>query len=374
MAEITTQLQHAAPRNDELLRILSETDHAASLSQQLLYIKDLVSQLDKIKKDLPWLNWKRTKELKEHESYRDSVMKRWAFKVSGNQERFAAKAEKEEKEYFESLQKLRQAEEMQKHLETLLSEARTTQRQLEQDSKLHETAQAELDGLYASVFQGPTPSFPEEDELERKAENALLVYNAARANSEAAQQVNMILKDADARLRKSLVHIEDALDSSRMDMFGGGAAFDMMERSSLHDAETEVMQAHMLIMQAQRLSPDIRNLPTAKISHGSLMSDVLFDNIFTDMAFHDKIKESRTEVQRCHKALLAQLPPVGQRCKNLDQDARAKKDLLNTARDELQQSRQRIFERLGSSYDPSNDSKQGPTEPDERGAPPPYSQ
>ncbi|KAI0145582.1 hypothetical protein GGR57DRAFT_506777 [Xylariaceae sp. FL1272] len=346
----------------------------AGVNQQKLYVKDLESQHTRVGKDVSRLNHTRTKELKEHESYRDSVMKRWAYKVSGNQEKFAAKAEKEEKDYFEALQKLRQAEEMQKHLEQLLSEARTTQQQLEQDAERHETAQAELDGLYASIFQGPTSSFPEEDESERKAENALQIYNAARADLEAARQVNQILKDADARLRKSLVHIEDALDSSRMDMFAGGAAFDMMERSSLHSAETEVMQAQMLIMQAQRLSPDVKNLPTAKISHGSLMSDVLFDNIFSDMAFHDKIKESRAEVERCHQALLNQLPAAAEKCRNLEQVAKAKKDLLDAARRELQESRQRIFERLGSDHVPSSGPKQGATESDERGAPPPYSQ
>lgn len=102
MASITEKLQRAAPRNKKLLQILSETDHAPSaLEQQKRYIQDLDVQIKDVKKRVSHLGQERSKEQKDHEKYRDSVMKRWAYKVSGNKEKFAAKAEKEEQEYFE---------------------------------------------------------------------------------------------------------------------------------------------------------------------------------------------------------------------------------------------------------------------------------
>ncbi|KAI8629397.1 hypothetical protein F5Y19DRAFT_80507 [Xylariaceae sp. FL1651] len=371
MASITDQLQSAAPRNKQLLEVLSQTDHAPpALEQQKRYVQDLDQQLSDVQKRKQSLELARRKELNDHEKYRDSIMKRWAYKVSGNKEKFAAKAEKEEKEYFEALQHLHQANTMEEHLKGMRSEALGVQSDLEQECVRHATAQSELDNLYASIFQGPTPSFPEEDYAERKTENALHAYNGSCAKLEADQQVQRILADASKRIQSSLSHIEDALDSSRLDMFGGGAVVDMMERDSLHNAEMEVTQAQMLIMQAQRFSSEVKNLPPVKISKGNLMSDVLFDNIFTDMAFHDKIKISREEVRQCQQALLIELTAAKERCQASEQEMKVHSDLLLAARNELQRSRQRIFERLATSEAPHPPPSQ---QPEGEGAPPPYS-
>lgn len=102
MASIKDQLQNAAPRNEQLLDILSQTDNAPSaFKQQKLYIQDLDSQLRDVKKRIDLLKHEMQKERKDHVKYRDSVTKRWAYKVTSNQEKFAAKAEKEEREYFD---------------------------------------------------------------------------------------------------------------------------------------------------------------------------------------------------------------------------------------------------------------------------------
>ncbi|KAI3331939.1 hypothetical protein HD806DRAFT_478836 [Xylariaceae sp. AK1471] len=364
MASITDQLQSAAPRNKELLEILSQTDHAPlALRQQNLYIQDLDVQLRDVKKQIDLLGHERWKEQKGHEKYRDSVMKRWAYKVSGNKEKFAAKAEKEEKEYFEVLQKLHQASALEENLKTMRSEALGAQNNLEQEDMRHTTAQSELDSLYASIFQGTTPSFPEEDDVERQAISIAKAYNSACAKLEADRQVQRILEDASKRLKSSLSHVEDALDSSRMDMFGSAGA-DMMERTALHSSEMDLVQAQMLIMQAQRFSPEVQSLPPVNIASGHLMSDVLFDNIFTDLEFHDKIKQSRTEVQRCQQALLAQLTAAKERCHASEEQIKSQSQLLSNAREELQKFRQGIFERLANGEVPQASPGQG--------APPPY--
>jgi hypothetical protein len=102
MTTILDQINNAAPRNRELLQILSDTDHAPpALEQQKRYIDDLNTQLSQVQSRLKALETTRDKELKDHEKYRDSVMKRFAYKATGQKDKFAAKAEKEEKEYFE---------------------------------------------------------------------------------------------------------------------------------------------------------------------------------------------------------------------------------------------------------------------------------
>ncbi|KAI1133557.1 hypothetical protein F5Y10DRAFT_228047 [Nemania abortiva] len=357
MASITGQLQSAAPRNEQLLDILSQTDNAPSaLEQQKRYVFDLDSQLQDVKKRIATLERERAKEHKDHEKYRDSVMKRWAYKVTGNKEKFAAKAEKEEQEYFDVLQKLHQASTLEENLNSMRTEALGIQQGYEQDCARRAAAQSDLDALYANIFQGPTPSFPEEDTAERNMENAVQAYNNSSAKLELDRRVQSILDDAGKCIHSALLAIEDALDASRLDMFGGGATADMMERNALSKAEMSVTQAQMMVMQAQHMSPEVGGLPPVKIAQGNLFSDVLFDNIFTDMDFHDKIKDSRAEVQRCQQALLAQLAAAKERTQISEQQSKTQSALLKTAREELQKTRQNIFKRLAEGNVPQSTS------------------
>jgi hypothetical protein len=154
-------VRNATARNKELLRILAETDHAVpAVDQQQRYIADLQNEAASIQKHLAALENKRKKELKEHEGYRDSVMKRFAFKVSGKKEKFEQRAAKEEREYFEVLQEEHQATEMKKRVDQMLADAVKVKQGLEQELARHSQAQRDLDRLYDSIFKGPSPGFP----------------------------------------------------------------------------------------------------------------------------------------------------------------------------------------------------------------------
>ncbi|KAI0175847.1 hypothetical protein GGR52DRAFT_332783 [Hypoxylon sp. FL1284] len=349
MATITTKIQEAGPRNSELLAILCETDHAPpALEHQKHYISDLDNELSVTQKRIADLDRQRIKEFKEHKKYRDSVMKRFLYRMKGATDKFEAKAEKEEREYFAVLQEERQAKEQQENLRNLRSKALEVQTDLEAEVTRHSDAQQQLDGLYDSIFQGPTPAFPDEDHSERNAEDALQAYHNSRVIMETELQVIRLLTEADKRLFNAFNDIEDALDHSRMDMFGGGTFNDMMERNCLDNAENQVAQTFSLAGQAQRMSPHVRGLPGINIAHGSLMSDVFFDSIFTDMAFHDKIKDSREELYRTRDALHSEIARAKARHRDVEQETNAHAAALKTAREELQKARERIFERIAN--------------------------
>ena len=88
---------------------------------------------------------------------------------------------------------------------------------------------------------------------------------------------------------------------------------DMMERNALVNAQANASQAEMLVGQATRASPRVQPVGRVDIArgyshpshlvflllisvffffsfHSSLISDVFFDNIFTDMAFHSNYR------------------------------------------------------------------------------------
>jgi len=81
---------------------------------------------------------------------------------------------------------------------------------------------------------------------------------------------------------------------------------DMMERNALSNAQLNGSQAEMLVDQAVRTSPNVQRVGRVNITQGSIMSDVFFDNIFTDMSFHNKIKESAAQVQVTNLRLKAE--------------------------------------------------------------------
>ncbi|KAI0841920.1 hypothetical protein F5Y06DRAFT_163704 [Hypoxylon sp. FL0890] len=347
MTSITSKIKDAAPRHRDLLTILSDTDYALpALEQQRRFIDDLSNELSTIRRRIAMLDRQRLKEFKEHKKYRDSVMKRFAYRISGKTDKFQAKAEKEEREYFAVLQQERQAKEQEENIRDMRSKALEVQYDLEAEVTRHAEAQEQLDNLYDSIFQGPTPAFPEEDHSEQNAERALQAYHNSRVLVEVESQVIRLLTEANERLRNALIYTDEALSHSRMDMFGGGTFSDFMERNALDKAESQVGQMISLVRQAQRISQHVQDLPPVGIAHGSLMGDVFFDNIFTDMAFHEKIKASWSDLQRVQGALQDQMAPAKSRYQEAEQNMNTHAAALKSAREELQRARVRIFERI----------------------------
>lgn len=223
MEAIQSKIQAAAPRNQELLHTLSETDYAKpALEQQKRYIADIENEVKQLDKHIRELKERRKKELKDHEKYRDSVMKRFAYKVSRRQEKFNVKAEKEEREYFEVLQDEHKANEMRKNLADTLDQARRYRSDLESTASRHDQAQTSLDELYDSIFEGPTSGFPEEDSKEASANDALNGYHSMRVRCESETQVLDILGRALQKLSIAKQALAEARSHSQMDMFGGG--------------------------------------------------------------------------------------------------------------------------------------------------------
>lgn len=155
-----------------------------------------------------------------------------------------------------------------------------------------------------------------------------------------------MLKDASGIMRRALSEIERALSYSRYDMFGGGSMADMMERSHLSNADQLINQTRVLAARAQKASPYVMDLPQVKINHGNLMSDVFFDNIFTDMAFHEEIKRSQAQAMRFYNALVEQGNEGVRRRDELAKTLKTQEKELDEAREELQKAREKAFEQV----------------------------
>ncbi|KAK0732438.1 hypothetical protein B0T21DRAFT_369009 [Apiosordaria backusii] len=343
--EVRTKITAASAKNRELLTILQQTDHALpSLIQQRRLVTDLETEVKASDQRVAAVDRKRKKEYQEHEKYRDSVLKRFAYKATGKREKFEQRAAKEEQEYFEALQEEHRETQINKDVKSQLEQARQVAADLEREVSRHNDVQRQLDELYGRIFGGPTPGFPQEDEQERVANAKTQAYQATRGKAEAESQALRLLGEGQLRMKRALGFMEEALMHSRRDMYGGGTFTDMMERNALSQAEREATLAKMLVAQAQRMSPMVADLPPINIDQGNLMMDVFFDNIFTDMAFHDKIKASRASVIRAAMAMDGQVSAARQRLSGLEGELRMREQEMREAREKLQKVRERVFE------------------------------
>ncbi|KAK5654289.1 hypothetical protein OQA88_7466 [Cercophora sp. LCS_1] len=349
MADLQSKITQYAPQNTTLLRTLSETDHALpQLTQQNRLIADLRTSLAESDQRLKHLSNVRKKEFHDHEKYRDSFVRRLAYKIACRGGEFNQRAEKEEREYFEALQLEHKAEKVNANLKQQLAEATAVADSLSQEVKKHDDTQAELDRLYNSIFAGATPDVPEEDEKERDVERAMASYQDARGRHEAEMMAVQMLGDAQRRMRGAMASMEEALNASRYDMFSSGGFADMLERNALHRAELEVMAARMAVQQAQRMSPAVGELPAVEINQGHLIRDVFFDNVFTDMAFHEEIKRSAARVQAASRRLDQIAEAANARRVAVEGEMRTREKELINARHRLQKVRERVFETLGN--------------------------
>jgi DNA repair exonuclease SbcCD ATPase subunit len=347
MTSIHQKIQQAAHHNEQLLRGLEETDSAPSqLKQQKAYLKDLESQIADTTKRVNDLKKKTATELKDHEKYRDSHFRRFAHKASGRKDKFAEKAAKEEKEYFEAIQAQKSAEDELAYVKQLKAEADSQLQRYEQSAQRHQALQAELDALYNSIFAGHTPEFPDEDRKEDACNAASAYAQQIHQRLEHERHVLFLLGQTVTKLSEARNSLDGAYGMSQYDLFGGSTMASMQKRNYLERAESSIQQVRMLQRQIKQVAPEIPNLGELNIAMGSIWSDVVFDNIFTDMQMHDQIKNSIMQVDRAGNKCSSIIKEREQQEARLQAEVKSANEKLQFARLELQQAREEAFRRV----------------------------
>lgn len=349
MLQLTQALIIAAARNRELLSTLSQTDYATkTLQQNTSYISDLDSQIKTTKKELQKLHAVTEDERKDHLKYRDSTFKRYAHKIGGSkgQAKFATKAEKEEREFLEAWQKEREADERLAELQRALNSANEERERLGNDKSRNDNAQRDLDQLYASIFAGPTPDLPGEDQLETAVHYAKQDFEQTQKQRNADCAAVDALRRVEGRMQAAANSMQGALSMSRFDMMGGGTFADMMERDSLSQAAVAISEALRHMDEARRLQPAITHLREIHVDMGHFVSDVMFDNIFTDMAQHDRIHATNMQLMEAMAQLSEQVQLQLQRARNSMGALEQARASMEEARAELQNIRAEAFERV----------------------------
>jgi hypothetical protein len=344
MSSIQTKIQEAASQNASLLQGLHETDSAPSqLQQQNAYIRDLDNQISNINKRVADLKRKTATELKDHEKYRDSTLRRFAHKATGRKEKFAEKAAKEEREYFDAIQAQKSAEDELGYVQQLKSEAENQRQTFFTSAERHKHLQSQLDALYNSIFAGHTPEFPDEDRKEEACNAAAQYLSSLNQNLEKEKHILFLLGQTVQKLSEARNSLDGAYGMSQYDMFGGGTMASMQKRNYLERAESSYQQVRMLQDQLKQIAPDIPNLGPLQIAMGSIWSDVVFDNIFTDMQMHEQVKASIQQVDRAGNNCSEIIRGREENLRRMQAEVGQANERLRKARVELQQAREEAF-------------------------------
>ena len=345
---IHERLQATSAENDRLLKTISETDYAPSAKKQsdgfVANLKKEVLQQEKLLRDTKVTI---AREEKEHKQYQTSHMKRLAYRLGGKREKFEEKASKEEKDWVEAVQR---GFECQRNLDLLnqnLAEATKTSAEMGKVSDTFQKAQTDLDALYKSIFEGPTPDVFGEDQRESAVYEATAQYDAAQGLLDTEKRVKKMLADAYQFLNKAAADVEDARSNAKMDAWGFDSPFmDYAEANSLSRVRQNVGQAEMLVTQARQLQPEVGDLGNVVHAQNNFMTDVLFDNVFSDMAKYDKIKESQASIKRAKEKLDNIIRTSNSRQEAMTLTAKHTKQDLEEKRLELQKIRMEAYQKV----------------------------
>lgn len=348
MSSIQDKLKATAADNDRLLKIISDTDYAPSaLRQSNGFVANLKKEILQQEKDLRDSKYVIAKEEKEHKEYQTSHVKRLAYRLGGKKEKFEQKASKEEKDWVEAVQR---GFECQKNLDLLnknLAEAAKTSAEMEKVAATYQKAQSELDTLYKSIFEGPTPEIFGEDQKESAVYEASAKFDAAQGALENEKRSKRMLVDAFQFLEKAARDVEDARSNAKMDAFGFDSPFmDYAEANALSRVRQNVGQAEMLVSSARTIQPAIGDIGNVVHAQHNFMSEVLFDNVFSDVAKYDAIKESQESITAAKTKLDNLIRASNTRIESMIMASHHAKQDVDERRLELQKIRAEAYQKV----------------------------
>ena len=163
----------ASSRNAELLAELSATaDAMADLANNERKLEHTNKRLAQQRHEVFAAVNDSEITFERHKKFRDSIAKRLVYKLISKKDVFDAKAMQEEETYHDALERRGKAETQLTELQTTRANLLAEAEMLKRLAKRHGEAHAAIDRLYTTLFDGPTPGFPDEDEQESNLQQA----------------------------------------------------------------------------------------------------------------------------------------------------------------------------------------------------------
>ncbi|KAF9069307.1 hypothetical protein BDP27DRAFT_1363436 [Rhodocollybia butyracea] len=192
-------------------------------------------------------------------------------------------------------------------LEQSLKNAQTAKAELLVKMNEYDDFIGKLDALYGLIFNGPTPGYPKEDELEQAVQVSFSVTERAKANFNTENDAFEILSRSERTFRECQSKLKDAIYWATASMLAGGRTAESKESASLRSAHSLAQKAQALVRDAQQYSPHVRTLETPSIAREL---PVRKEN---DTEFHETLKVYAAELGTTYSQLIAEWKACGDR-------------------------------------------------------------
>ncbi|THH05649.1 hypothetical protein EW145_g4640 [Phellinidium pouzarii] len=333
-------------KHARLLEVVAAYEHApADLRDTIDLLESLEKGLNMREAGMLKLVEKRKAEHKDIDKLQRSSTKRFLFRVThGGREGLERKLEKEEREYVEAAQ----AEHNESHAIAELNEAAQNARKAELETEVAERKELlrQIDALYTSAFEGPSPDFPEEDAAEDDLRAAELHFEHAQARMSHEKTVSDILNRAATCANQALSSLQSANISATYDTFGAGGLWaEMAERDDLLRAQTLAAEAKRHLERARGEQPLVNSVPGGQIVNPEWLN-VVFDNMYTDFVFQQKIKQSLASVGRFREGINVECTLSASRLESNTRAAVDAREFLKSRRKALVSIRREILRRV----------------------------
>ncbi|KAJ7353198.1 hypothetical protein DFH08DRAFT_956275 [Mycena albidolilacea] len=194
------------------------------------------------------------KERQKHEAMRDTneaTTDRIVDKITRRKEKVETKASKEKDDLMEAPKEEKQAKREEERMKTMIAEGKAVRADLQEKLQLYNKTKQDLAELYRKIFDGPTPAYPQDDQLEYELQQAQSRYTQVQGFLHLKSQAVGLFELENTEFLACKCRVQEVLDSSPI---GSGATMsDMMKRCILaakdHAAQTQILPVHQARIQ-----------------------------------------------------------------------------------------------------------------------------
>lgn len=352
-------MQQYAEQHATILRKLAELDYApAALEEAVERTRLIVLDVQATGKKLKDLRLKTQEEREEHLDLQQSLARKWAYKLTFRGDEFAEKAAKEEREYYEALRDEHVVQNAYEKLEADWAAARKDEEEMRRLCKERDGLELDLADIYAAVFDGPTPSFPQEDGLERAYREGQEASNRAQSRFLYERHVASLLEDALSLVVRSAESMAGALDDSVSDILGLGehytssitgeaitplvGKYDQKKAERLRFVRRSAGEIVALLAQARQYDPTIPDFEVMWTPEPDWW-DMRADNPISDVMMHERIKDAQVIIEAYRVQLEPYVTPARERAGEYEKQASVAAEALDKARQALHSLRAGAF-------------------------------
>jgi hypothetical protein len=335
----------SASENSNLLVKLANTEEApGNFALHVKHISRLRDDLQEQEQALKQLTAELETKFRSHKKFNDNATWKFFYRASFMGQKLEARAMKAEQEYFAALAMRSKTEERRARLQHDLEDAETKEPGLLEKAQEHGEIHGKIDGLYETLFAGPTPGFDREDSLENR-------FYAARGNHETVKSKIVTARRAARHLKIALNRVKKAsrlLDVATVEAANSYFLFDEA-LYSLSQCSKDLEYAKSALLQAnQVLEPKSIESETAKrLAVQALQQFKIPSKIASNReAFRVVIKTAQEHIEH----IMATLQSFLELTKRMEteglEEIKKTARTLEDVRQALHQSRMGIFEEV----------------------------